>query len=314
MSTMFSTIAATAAATMLCLTSTTQAGVGGTIVNLTPSQDGSIYDEFEIKANGAGDWLFAGRTQIGDIRRCLVQFDVSGIPAGATILNAQLVLTFNQTQAPALDVDAHALLEDWTTGASDPPGAEGNGAFALGSDVTWRYRSYNELDPPASPEWAIMGGTFNPAPSATAVAGTVPGTSVTWTSLQVTSDVQAWVDGTSANNGWLLKVNNETTIPSAKRFVSSENPSPTEKPTLVIEYVLGGPPPCPWDCTPDNGDGTFGNGVVNIDDLLEVINSFGAAGGPCDSAPDNGDGTFGNNIVNIDDLLAIINNFGACPS
>ncbi|MEM7228565.1 MAG: choice-of-anchor tandem repeat NxxGxxAF-containing protein [Planctomycetota bacterium] len=66
--------------------------------------------------------------------------------------------------------------------------------------------------------------------------------------------------------------------------------------------------PCPWDCAPNAG-----NGVVNIDDLLAVINSFGDPGGPCDSAPDNGDGTFGNGMINIDDLLAVINNFGDCP-
>ncbi|MEM7227194.1 MAG: thrombospondin type 3 repeat-containing protein [Planctomycetota bacterium] len=71
--------------------------------------------------------------------------------------------------------------------------------------------------------------------------------------------------------------------------------------------------PCPEDCAPDNGDGTFGNGVINIDDLLAVINAFGSAGGPCDAAPDNGDGTFGNGIINIDDLLAVINAFGDCP-
>ncbi|MCA9296894.1 MAG: hypothetical protein KC983_10255, partial [Phycisphaerales bacterium] len=51
--------------------------------------------------------------------------------------------------------------------------------------------------------------------------------------------------------------------------------------------------PCPADCAPDNGDGTYGNAVVNIDDLLATVNAFGATGGPCDSAPDNGDGTFG---------------------
>lgn len=74
------------------------------------------------------------------------------------------------------------------------------------------------------------------------------------------------------------------------------------------------PAPCPGDCAPDNGDGTFGNQVINIDDLLTVINSFGTVGpSPCDAAPDNGDGTYGNNIVNIDDLLAVINSFGACP-
>jgi len=68
-------------------------------------------------------------------------------------------------------------------------------------------------------------------------------------------------------------------------------------------------PPCPWDCAPAPN----GNGIVNIDDLLAVINAFGGPGGPCDNAPENGNGTFGNGIVNIDDLLGVINNFGPCP-
>jgi hypothetical protein len=71
----------------------------------------------------------------------------------------------------------------------------------------------------------------------------------------------------------------------------------------IIEGV-----PCPTDCAPSGG-----NGAVNIDDLLAVVNAFGSPGGPCDVAPDNGDGTFGNGAVNIDDLLAVVNAFGACP-
>jgi len=70
---------------------------------------------------------------------------------------------------------------------------------------------------------------------------------------------------------------------------------------------------CRADCAPDNGDGTFGNGIVNVDDLLAVINAFGQSGGPCDTAPANGDGTFGNGIVNVDDLLGVINALGPCP-
>jgi len=70
--------------------------------------------------------------------------------------------------------------------------------------------------------------------------------------------------------------------------------------------------PCPADCAPDNGDGTFGNGVVNIDDVLGVINAFGTNDSPCDNAPDNGDGTFGSGAVNIDDVLGVINAFGPC--
>ncbi|MCA9296578.1 MAG: hypothetical protein KC983_08670, partial [Phycisphaerales bacterium] len=60
-------------------------------------------------------------------------------------------------------------------------------------------------------------------------------------------------------------------------------------------------------------DGTFGNGIVNIDDLLSVINAFGATGeNRCDIAPMYIDGTYGNSIVNIDDVLSVINNFGPC--
>jgi hypothetical protein len=66
------------------------------------------------------------------------------------------------------------------------------------------------------------------------------------------------------------------------------------------------PVACPADIAPPGPGG--GNGVVNIDDLLEVINSWGQGNGnPADIAPPGGD-----NIVNIDDLLAVINAWGPC--
>jgi hypothetical protein len=58
------------------------------------------------------------------------------------------------------------------------------------------------------------------------------------------------------------------------------------------------PNPCPADID--------GNGTVNVDDLLAVINSWGACAG-C-AADINDDGT-----VNVDDLLAVINAWGRCP-
>ncbi|MEM7229251.1 MAG: VCBS repeat-containing protein [Planctomycetota bacterium] len=96
-------------------------------------------------------------------------------------------------------------------------------------------------------------------------------------------------------------------------FVTAIDWNDNEGTGATKSFVVDCPIMCPWDCSPDNGDGTFGNGAVNIDDLLAVINSFDDLGGPCDNSPDNGDGTFGNNIVNIDDLLGVINNFGDCP-
>ncbi|MEM7228890.1 MAG: VCBS repeat-containing protein [Planctomycetota bacterium] len=68
-------------------------------------------------------------------------------------------------------------------------------------------------------------------------------------------------------------------------------------------------PDCPADCAPIGG-----NGDVNVDDLIGVINSFGQTGALCDVAPLNPDGTFGNNIVNVDDLIAVINAFGTCDN
>ncbi len=85
-----------------------------------------------------------------------------------------------------------------------------------------------------------------------------------------------------------------------------------EQDVLIFNTIL---PPCPADCSPDNGDGTFGNGLVNIDDLVAVLNAFGFGGGngPCDITPDNLNATWGNGVVNIDDLVAVLNAFGACP-
>lgn len=60
-------------------------------------------------------------------------------------------------------------------------------------------------------------------------------------------------------------------------------------------------PACAADISP-----TGGNGVVDIDDLLAVVNNWGATGAnPADIT--------GNGSVNIDDLLAVINGWGACP-
>jgi hypothetical protein len=61
----------------------------------------------------------------------------------------------------------------------------------------------------------------------------------------------------------------------------------------------GGEPvdPCPPDIT--------GDLLINVDDLLAVIGSWGDAGGPADINDDN--------IVNVNDLLAVIGAWGACP-
>jgi len=75
----------------------------------------------------------------------------------------------------------------------------------------------------------------------------------------------------------------------------------------VEELVCGVPNPCPADIAPVGG-----NDVVNVEDLLAVIGTWGACGNPdncpADIAPASGD-----DVVNVQDLLAVIGAWGACP-
>jgi hypothetical protein len=76
----------------------------------------------------------------------------------------------------------------------------------------------------------------------------------------------------------------------------------------VKAYDTPEPVECPADIAPiPNGDG-----LVNVDDLLAVINAWGVCppGAPCPAdiaPPPSGDGTVG-----VDDLIAVINAWGPC--
>jgi len=67
-------------------------------------------------------------------------------------------------------------------------------------------------------------------------------------------------------------------------------------------------PLCPADVTPIGSP----DGTINVDDLLAIINAWGACANPndcpADIAPAGGD-----DVVNVDDLLAVINAWGVCP-
>ncbi|UCD75407.1 MAG: FG-GAP repeat protein [Phycisphaerales bacterium] len=63
---------------------------------------------------------------------------------------------------------------------------------------------------------------------------------------------------------------------------------------------------CPGDCHPDNGDGTYGNGTVDIEDLFAVIAHWSEPDWPWDV---NSDGK-----VDLDDLFVVLAQWGPCDS
>ncbi|HJQ99907.1 MAG TPA: DNRLRE domain-containing protein [Candidatus Polarisedimenticolaceae bacterium] len=214
-----------------------------TSADLPSVRDNTIYEESADLSNGAGSDVFAGKT-FSNLRRALVAFDVSAIPAGAVVQSATLRLTL--TQAPHLDaqpVSVHRLVADWGEAESiaAPPG--GTGAPAERGDATWLESFYQ------STFWATAGGEFAASASAVTNVAFTPGVEYAWSSIALIADVQAWVDDSATNHGWIL-IGNESATRTARRFASRENSTAAFRPHLVVEYTIpaGGP-----GAVPDGG-------------------------------------------------------------
>lgn len=201
---------------------------------LAPVADATLYSEATDGANGGGDGLFAGRTQNGERRRSLLRFDLSSLPAGATLHSAELVLTMDRSIVGAVPVRLHRATASWGEGSAHAPGEEGIPAPAGTGDATWQWRFH------ATQPWATPGGDFIQAPSAeTSVAGTGP---YAFTGPGLLADLQAWRSNPAANHGWLLMTDEVPQVISAKRFASREHPDPTLRPQLRITYSTAAPP------------------------------------------------------------------------
>ncbi len=204
------------------------------VVTLSALRDATLYeDPAGLTANGAGQYLFTGRTNNASIRRGLVQFDLSGIQAGATITSVTLTLHYSQGGAADQVVSMHRALSAWTTGASDPDGNEGGGTGALAGDCTWLHSSFD------STFWNNAGGDFDAFTSASATIGANFGF-YSWSGSGLVADVQSWVNGGASNFGWFL-LGPEVGVGTTKRFDSSENPVGDFRPVLTVEYAVPGP-------------------------------------------------------------------------
>lgn len=233
-----------------------------TTVMVTPSKDNTIYSE-STNSNALGN-LYAGRAGAmapsGATRRALLRFDLTSIPAGATITSASLILTKNRGGASTTNSsDLHKLSADWGEGTSfDNPGTSpgaggGDGTAATTGDATWVHRFFS------TSSWTSTGGDFVAASSASTVVNLTHG-QYTWSGAGLIADVQSWIDNPATNFGWILR-GAEAIISSSARFNSKE--SPTGKPTLTVQYTT-----CPANL---NLTGTIATGTYEA----EVITASG---------------------------------------
>ncbi len=201
-------------------------------VQLSPTRDTTLLADNANASNGSGPVFFAGLTgpHGGAVRRALVYFDVTAIPAGATVTSVSLVLSVTREPGSApLNGTLRRILASW--GEAGSSSSQGTGAAAQTGDATWSHRFYGT----GGQTWTTAGGDLAAATSATASFGAV-GTKVTFgSSPQLVADVQAWVNHPATNQGWAI-LGDETTATSATQFAARENSNAALRPSLSITY------------------------------------------------------------------------------
>lgn len=200
-----------------------------TTVTLDALRDNTLFESASGgTSNGAGTELFAGTTNNNAKRRALIKFDLSSIPAGATITAVTLTLRMDRTVTGNQNVSVHAVSADWGEGTSNANGQEGGGAAATTNDATWIHRFFNTAT------WSTAGGDFKAAASATVSVG--GNGNYNWTSAQMVTDAQSWLNNPAANFGWIV-IGNESTDRTAKRFASREHATAANRPKLSVTYT-----------------------------------------------------------------------------
>lgn len=236
-------------------------------------------------SNGAGPAFFVGR--VGNfggftLRRGVIAFDLSSIPAGATVTGASLQLYMQQTVSGTQTVQLRRLLADWGEGTSFSLG--GQGAPAGDDDATWFHTFFPDA------QWTTPGGDFVSTATASAPVGGVG--FYTWSSAAMADDIQSWVDDPAGNFGWIV-IGNEANTQTAKKFDSRQGTVPERQPALTITYLP--PSGTPGDLNDDQ--------LVNVLDLLILLGDWGACPG-CPADVNNDD------LVDVLDLLVLLGNWG----
>jgi spore coat protein A len=223
-------------------------GPTATSITLPAVQDNTIYAESDM-SYGAGQCLQIGRPSITRatplIRRALLRFDLSSIPAGSRIVSARLNLFRLAQGGPGTSLRVLRLLQDWGEGNSGagelctpPPKQFGNAPTE--SSSTWNFRFFG-----SGAAWDSPGGSFRTSFSDSEFVS--PFTQFTGlASAGITSDVADWLRDPASNDGWIL-LGDEENLGTGMRFASRQDTAFAHSPSLTISFTQ----PTGACCKPD---------------------------------------------------------------
>lgn len=218
------------------------------VLTVTADRDNTLYEDAQGDvSNALGVDIFAGRTDVGILRRAVVRFNLGAIPAGSTVTGVTVQLRLNRAKTGTFNVFLHRALADWGEGTSSDGQSTGQGTVATTNDATWLHRFYPTVF------WTTPGGDFTATPSATTAVGSQNGF-FQWSSAALVADVQGWIDTPGTNYGWVVR-GVETQNTTARRFDSREATNAANRPMITVTFT---PPLLP------TGACCFANGTCQI--------------------------------------------------
>lgn len=214
----------------------------GVTTSLVAMQDNTLYESpTGALSNGSGTKLLASKNSGGLLRRGLVRFDLSSIPAGSTVQSATLTL-YNVEATNSATLSLHRANATWGEGTSLATGTEDAGAPPTPGDATWVHRFY------PSSNWTSLGGDF--VATASASATVIGAGSYQWTGATLVADVQQWVNASGSNAGWVVRGKETGAGNALKRFESRQSVDVARRPRLDVTYMPGTAPATGACCLP----------------------------------------------------------------
>ncbi len=236
------------------------------VSQFTSSKDNTLFESATGGlSNGGGSSFFVGVTNAGELRRGLVQFDLSAtVPTGATINGASLRITQDR-QGPGgpSQLNVHRVIASWGEGTST---GTGGGGFATIGDATWTHRFHDTV------LWTTPGGDFE----STVLASLTPGGSGNQSfssTPRLVSAVQGWTTSPANNFGFIIK-EAAVNIGSAARFYTRESVDPATRPMLSVDFTR---PVSSWSADAAGTWGNLANWTGGVPSSFGIIARFAEA-------------------------------------
>lgn len=234
-----------------CLLLAMLAASHASTTNITSSADAGLF-EFNPDNNlGGMNFVTSGSIVSGERGRALFRFNVAtALPPGAIVTAASVTFKLGTARGVGQTFDLHRVLADWGEGiGSGMNVGAGLGAPANAGEVTWNSRFHG------TSAWTTPGGASGTDFIATPSASSVMASTLAFSSVNMATDAQLWLNNSGTNFGWVILAANESLAPTASRILTREDT--VNHPLLTLTYELPATPPLLTNLTANAGQFIF---------------------------------------------------------